>query len=301
MIIAVVPGSLNQWIGELPTTDLALALALLVVTAIALPMSRRGGRFRGLPGWVGFWVGFAAILLCLTHAPRWISFPMLALLMFAALRTYFYVAPVRARDRYAVLAAYLAIPIALWPAYVGSREGFLATVPVALFLFIPVFLALGPAQEGMLDSMGRTLLGVVFFVFCTAHIGLLVNLPNPELPELFGVLVLGAELPRRLGGNFRRGGGWLTPGIGLLTGLVLSAALGYWLGPTCGLVDEDGARAGFLVAVAVNLGAPVSHAVARDLAISASSSAVGRGAVLGRTVPAVYAAPVFFHYLNYFA
>ena len=51
---------------------------------------------------------------------------------------------------------------------------------------------------------------------------------------------------------------------------------------------------------AVNLGATVSKAVAKDLALS-TATILGRGALLDRLVPALYAAPVFFHYLNHFA
>ena len=97
-----------------------------------------------------------------------------------------------------VLAAYLAIPFALWPAFIGSHETFFHTVPVSLFLFIPVFLTFGRDREGLLDSMGRTMLGVLFFVFCIAHLGLLVHETQEGLPQLFGILVLAAELPQRL-------------------------------------------------------------------------------------------------------
>ena len=76
--------------------------------------------------------------------------------------------------------------------------------------------------------------------------------------------------------------------------------MGFWLGPRSGLVEEDAARAGFLVGLAVTLGALVSNGLAQGLAMSTSASTVGRGAFLNRTVPAVYAAPVFFHYLNHF-
>ena len=77
--------------------------------------------------------------------------------------------------------------------------------------------------------------------------------------------------------------------------------LGYWLGPHCGLIKEDGARAGLFVLVAVTLGAMVAGAVAVDLALKGAALRVGRGATLNRAIPAVYAIPVYFHYLNHFA
>ena len=285
---------------RVPPMDVALAVALLVAALVSVVAGRRGGRFRELPGWVGFWVVFAAILVGLTHAPRWLSFSLLALMMFASLRAYFFVAPVRPQDRFAVLATYLAVPLTLLLVYTGSHDTFLAAVPVSLFLFIPAFVALGRVKEGMLDSMGRTLLAVVFFVFCTAHLALLVDQPAAVL-ELFGVFVITAELPQRAIGRFRPGSGWIHPTAGIVFSLLLAVAVGFWLGPRSGLVEEDAARAGFLVGLAVTLGAPVSNGLAQGLAMSTSASTVGRGAFLNRTVPAVYAAPVFFHYLNHFA
>ncbi len=301
---------MGEFIARIPVIDWALALAILLTVLVAIPAGKRGGRYRGLPGWAGFCVMLGVMLLALAYAPRWLSFPLLGLLRFVALRGYFSVAPVRSRDRYAVLASYLAIPFALWPAYLGSHATFLATVPISLFLFIPVFIALGRGDEGMLNSMGRTLLGVLFFVFCTGHVGLLIDVqptttlagqPASGLPQLFGVLVLASELPRRIAGDFGSGAGRLKPILGVLIGLVLVVVLGSVLGERCGLIDEDGGRVGVLVLAAVTLGALVSNAVADDLAISSSSSLVGRGAFLSRMVPAVYAAPVYFHYLNTFA
>lgn len=288
-------------IAGIPGIVLVLVGALAISGLLALASRRRGGRFRGLPGWVGFWVVFAAILVSLSRLPPLVSLTMLGLLMFAALRTYFFVAPVRPRDRYAMLAAYLAIPFALYPGFTGSEAAFLATVPVTLFLLFPVLLSAGKLREGLLESMGRILLGVLLFVFCAAHLGLLVRWEQLGLLELFGVLVLAAELPGRLTGRFRQGGGWARSTFGVVAGAVLAAAVGFWAGPWCGLVEEDGARAGLLVAIAVTMGALVSEAVMHDLSPGAPAGRVGRWAFLDRAIPAVYAAPVFFHYLNHFA
>jgi len=290
----------SELVDRVPDIDLALAIAVAACGTLALLLRRRGGRFRELPGWAGFWVLFGALLAGLTHLPAWASFPLLAALMFAALRTYFYVAPVRPRDRYAIIAAYLAIPLALWPPFVGSSALFLAVVPVSLFLVLPVFLAIGSQQEGLLDSIGRSLLGVLFFVFCLAHVALLARETPPGTAELFGILVLASELPQRLAGRFRPGRR-VAPALGIAAGVVLAVVAGWSFGPWCGLVDDDGARAGLFVFVAVWMGAVVSGAVTHDLALTAPSSRLGRGGLLNRMVPAVYAAPVLFHYLANFA
>jgi predicted CDP-diglyceride synthetase/phosphatidate cytidylyltransferase len=286
---------------RVPAIDWALAVAVVITVVVAFSYRRRGGRFRELPGWSGFCVMFGALLVCLSRVTPWISFALLAMLMFGALRAYFFVAPVRPRDRFAIIAAYLAIPLVLWPAFIGSHETFFATVPVSLFLFIPVFLCFGRAQEGLLDSMGRTLLGILFFIFCVAHLGLLVHQEPAGLLELFGVLAIATELPQRLFGRFRPGSGWMQPTAGIVISILLAIAVGFLVSPFCGIIEEDGGRAGLLVAVAVTVGAFVGGAVAQDLAQTAVSSRYGGGAFLNRMVPAVYAAPIFFHYLNHFA
>ena len=92
----------------------------------------------------------------------------------------------------------------------------------------------------------------------------------------------------------------MRPALGLGAGVVLAAAMGYWLGPLCGLEAEDGARAGLFVAIAVAMGRLVAEALARDIGSGATANRF-RTALLDRAFPAVYAAPVFFHYLNHFA
>ena len=118
--------------------------------------------------------------------------------------------------------------------------------------------------------------------------------------ELYGVLVLGAELPQRLAGRSTQGPGRFRPVLGILASAILTSALGYWLGPLGGLDSNDGTLVGFFVAIAVAMGRLVSEAVAGDIGPGAVGSRI-RGALLDRAFPAVYAAPVFFHYLNHFA
>lgn len=279
----------------------ALAGALAVVSVVAFSTRRRGGRFRGLPGWVGLWWLMATVLVLLSRFDRRVSFPLLAFMMFASLRAYFSVAPVRPRDRYAILVSYLAIPLILWPAFIGAVNLFQAVVPVVLFLIVPVFLVYGTTERGLLGSMGRMLIGVIFFVFCIAHLALFAGLSHHGLLELFGVLVLASELPQRLAGRPHPGRPWFRPLAGIFAGMFLATGFGYLLAPLAELTVNDGGRAGLLVSVAVTLGALVSEAVATDLKLTSSAAVIGRGATMTRMVPAVYAAPVFFHYVTNFA
>ena len=59
---------------------------MVVCASLALPLARRGGRFRALPGWVAFCVSFAILLFALTRIPLTFGLPLLGVVMFGALR-----------------------------------------------------------------------------------------------------------------------------------------------------------------------------------------------------------------------
>jgi len=286
---------MTNWLAEFHSIDRALAGALLVALIIAALTRHRGGRFRRLLGWVGFWAFFSVLLVSLAKLPPWVGMTLLGLLMFAALRTYFFVVPVRPRDRYAILASYFAIPVALWLAY-SAHDAFLVTVPIGLFLLFPVLLMGGQHQDGLLDSLGRVLFGVVLFVFCAAHLGLMTG--SVRL-QLFGLMVLAADLPQRLAGRAGGGEGLGQPVVGIAVGVFGTIAIGWWLGPQCGIDGNTAAMAGICVVAGVTLGGIVTHALLDELTLSAQARH-GRGAFLDRLVPTIYAAPLYFHYLNYF-
>lgn len=287
------------FLSPIPPIILLFALALLLTAAFAFTAGRRGGRYRGLPGWTGFWAFFAVLLVALSRAHPWISLPILGVFMFVGLRQYFFLTPVRPGDRWALLAAYLSVPASLLPALGEGPGAFWAALPVGLFLTVPLLLSLGAKKEGLLDSMGRVLFGVLVFVFCAAHLGLMTQMWEGRL-ELFGIVALVAEFPQRLAG--RLGSGAERPRA--LFGLAVSAAAAGLVGATLGRFAEvppmHGGILGVLVAATVAAGAKVAAAVAEDLDMSASSTVVGRAAFLDRTIPAIYAAPVVYHYLKSF-
>lgn len=288
------------FLDPLSIGERALATVVLLAIVLAIATRGRGGRWRGLPGWAAWSSFFAISLVALERLPPWVSAPMLAGMMFFALRAYFFLAPMRSEDRFVIIASYVAIPLILWPTYLATPATFLATVPVLLFLVPPFVLALSPTREGLLDSMGRTILGVLVFLYCTAHLGLIARL-IPGTVTLFGAMVIGVESVERLVGRFEPGHSKLRQWLTALLGAFIGGAIGFLLGPGCGLVEEDGGRVGILTGLAVSCGAFVWHKVAIDLEIRSSTSRIGRGGLLDRAIPAVYAAPVFYHYLAHFA
>ena len=282
---------------QLPVLALVLAGAIVAIVPVALLAGRRGGRFRALPGWIGAWAQFAVLLVLLSRVSPKVAFPVLGLVMFVALKQWFFMTPLRAQDRWAMFAAYLAVPLALWPAWVGSFDLLSAATGIGLFLLIPILLAVVPRQPGMLDSLGRVLLGVIVYVFCFAHLGLLTQEPPGRL-ELFGIVGLAADLPQRLTGRLRPGEERARPVLGVAVSVVAAAAAGAAMGPFAAVSPVHGATVGAITALALAGGALVSDAVAQDLARTASDAMLGRGAFLDRTLPALYALPVYYHYFQ---
>lgn len=279
----------------LPPIVLALALLLLLAAPFAFLAGTRGGRFRAMPGWLGFWVFFGALLVCLSRAPLAVSFPLLGATMFAGLKRFFFLAPVRPQDRWAILVAYLWIPGALVPAYRNSLVLFETTISAGLFLLLPLLLSLGARQAGMFDSLGRLFLGALLFVLGGGHLGILAHEPAGRL-EIFAIFVLLAELPQRLTGR-PRPGGILSPALGIVIAFGLCAGAGYWLGPLAALERVQGLLGGVLVAAVVTAGAILADATGEDLGIDSAAKRFGRGAFLDRAIPALYAAPVYFFYV----
>jgi phosphatidate cytidylyltransferase len=274
-----------------------LVVTLLVVAPFAVAAGRRGGRFRALPGWIGAWAQFAVLIVALSRLSPTISFPLLGIVMFVALKQYFTLTPLRPQDRWAILTAYVSIPLALWPTWAGSFGLLSAATVIGLFLLIPVLLSIVPRQPGLLDALGRVLLGVLVFVFCAAHFGLMTRLPAGSL-EIFGITALLADLTQRLSGRIRPGDERVRPFLGVVVSVGVGAAAGAGLASMAGMASLHGGVAGALVALSVAGGSLVSDAVAHDLMRTQSDAMLGRAAFLDRTLPVIYAAPIYYHYLR---
>ncbi len=275
-----------------PPIVLAIAVILLIAAPAAFALARRGGRFRALPGWVGFWGFFAALLVLLSRAIPWVSFPLLAVVMFLGLRQYFFLTPVRPQDRWALFCAYITIPLALWPAFLGRDEIFLEAVPLGLFVVLPVTLCLAERQPGLLDSMGRVLFGAIVYVYCAGFLGLMSHSKHGSL-ELFALLAIVAELTQRLAGRVRPAVNFAGRTAGLAGSAAIAGIAGWYAAPWIGGTPVHGVYLALVVAISVAGGARIAGAVAKDLDVAPAGTVVGRAAYLDRTTPALLAAPLF--------
>jgi phosphatidate cytidylyltransferase len=275
----------------------APGLALLGAAIVALALAPRGGRLRALPGWVGFWAVLTAVLAVLTRVPHTAAVTVIGILMFLALREYFFLVPLRAQDRFAILAAYLSIPVALLPELSERLAPLRYVIPAGLIAGFPVLLAVRSRGAGWFESLGRVLAAIVVFLVAASHLSQVVSTLAPGRVALFAMLALAGELPQRITGRFRPGEGVLRPLAGLLAGAAAAALVGVFAGPLYGVPLRGAAIVGVLVALGTAAGALVAGAVAQDLDLQGPAARHGRGAVLDRAFPAAYAAPLFVHSL----
>ena len=237
-----------------------------------------------------------ALLACLAGA-RWLSFSagawLMALVSFAGLREYLSLADLRAEDRWAMLATYLAIPLQFWLVVVDWYGFFIIAVPVYVFVLLPFLVALGGSPRGSVFSMGALDLGVFLFVYCLGHLAYLAR----SSLGLALLLLLAAYITDLLERTVRRAGG------GPLLSYVAAAppcfVLGVLIGVPAGLTRLEGLAFALIVPVLVLTGNFTLRAVEADLGIDPQALEPGRGRIIDGLRPLLFAGPVGFHLLRY--
>ncbi len=252
---------------------------------------------------------------------RVVSTILLGLVSFLALKEYLSLIPTRRIDRFVLLWAYLALPVQFYWAHTSYYGMFIVWVPVWMFLFLPVLMALMGETKGYLTAIGTLNWGLMMTVFGLSHTAMLLGL-DPALSFSAGgaglllFLVIATQfndvaqftcgklMDRRL---FRNRG--IVPSVspkktweGFLGGVIATAILAAFMGPyLTDMVPLWSALAGAMIAVAGFCGDITISAVKRDLGVKDASHLIpGHGGILDRVDSLTYAAPVFFHFYFYF-
>lgn len=237
-----------------------------------------------------------ALLACLAVA-RWLSFTaaawLMALVSFAGLREYLSLADFRAEDRWAMLAAYLAVPLQFWLVVADWYGFFIVAVPVYVFVLLPFLVALGGGARGSVFSMGALDLGLFLFVYCLGHLAYLAR----SALGLALLLLLVAYLTDMLERVVRRAGGG--PLLGYLAAAPPAFLLCMLVGLPAGLTRPQGLALALVLPLLVLMGNFTLRAVERDLGIDLEQLEPGRGRIIDGLRPLLFAAPVGFHLLRY--
>ncbi|MFA5141002.1 MAG: phosphatidate cytidylyltransferase [Elusimicrobiota bacterium] len=232
----------------------------------------------------------------------------LGLASFLALKEYFTVIPSRQADRGAIWLSYLSIPFVLYYVWSGWYGMFVLTVPVYVFLLLPIVLAVRGERGGILLSLSRIGFGVMLLVYCLGYVGYLYVLD----PRWFLTILLLTEFADQVQVPLSRfAGGAPLPveeetglhksarGVLLSAALIIPACMA--LGPFNGWEPLHSLAVGTLIPLLSATGSLVVYSIRADIGIAGAGALVpGRGLMLDRMRALCYTAPVLFHYLRYF-
>lgn len=242
---------------------------------------------------------------------------LFALVSFLALREFITLSPTRRGDhRSLVLAFFVVLPIQYW--LVARHQVGLLTVfiPVYVFLAIPVVSALGKEPQKFLSRTSKLQWGIMVCVYGMSHVPALLILQYPGFEGKSAYLVFmlvmtvqtcmlvqhlvarrwpGAQIAPAISRSFQ----WRSWPAGLAAGGVLGGILAVFtpLNPARGLLM------GLIACLAGSLGHFVMKAIKRDRGITNwgvdGRSTTGAGGLLDRVDALCFAAPVFFHALQW--
>jgi phosphatidate cytidylyltransferase len=311
-----------------PTIQMGLVVLGLLVIASGLVRFLKGRLaesqynelFQRIRSW---WIMAGFFFFSLLIHPQ-ASLFMFAFLSFMALKEYFTLIHTRLEDRRALFWAFMAIPIQYYLIFIMWRAMVVLFIPVYMFLFIPFRLLLTGQTKGIVDSMARIQWGLMAFVFCISHIAFLMTMPPLPAGEFDGApmgipgggralvlyLVFLTEINDvaqyvwgKLFGKHK-----ITPTIspnktweGFLGGMATTMLLALALSFLSGFNPGYSLAAGFIISFSGFIGDLVISAVKRDIGVKDTGTLIpGHGGMLDRIDSLAYAAPLFFHFTNYF-
>jgi phosphatidate cytidylyltransferase len=237
-------------------------------------------------------------------------------LSFLALKEFCSIVDLRQSDRRVLFWAYLSIPVQYYFVAIGWYTMFLIFIPVYVFLFLPIRMVLIGQTQGFIKSAGTIHWAVMLTVFCVSHIAYLLNFPvknleagNTGLILFLLVITQFNDVCQYIWGK-TLGKHKIIPKVspnktwegflgGLITISICSGLSAPYLTP---LSFQEGLVFGFAIGIAGFFGDVVISCVKRDLHIKDSGQLIpGHGGILDRIDSLLYTAPIFFHFLNYWA
>lgn len=291
-----------------------LAVASLVVYLIKTLQPQRDCRelVQRVKTWWFIMIPFFGALLL----GRGVAIVFFALVSYLALKEYLSLIPTRRADRRVLFWAYFAIPVQYWWIHCEMYGMFIIFIPVYMFLFLAMRMALGGETGGFLKAAGTLHWGLMCTVFSLSHVAGLLALPGVNRTPAGGVglvlyLVILTELNdvaqyicgkafgrRKVVPTVSPGKSW----GGLIGGVAVTVLAAWLLAPVLTpLRPMHALYAGLIIGPFGFLGDITVSAVKRDIGIKDTGTLLpGHGGILDRVDSLTVTAPAFLHFVRFF-
>ena len=279
-------------------------------------IARRGATptLANLRARVHAWWWMSAVLAAAFTVGRGGTVFLFWLVSFFALREFLSLVYSRRSDyRVMVLCYYFILPLQHVLVYAGNLGLFATFIPVYAFLFMPIAASLSGDSRFFLARAATAQWAVMISVYCISHIPALLNLRIPGYDHnilllLFLVAVVQAsDVLQFVWGKLfgrKRIMPTLSPSktvIGTVGGVCSAALLGGALYAITPFSPAEAISIAFIVNVMGFLGGLVMSAIKRDRGVKDWGHLIeGHGGMLDRMDSLCFAAPVFFHCVQYF-
>jgi phosphatidate cytidylyltransferase len=292
-----------------------LVLASLILPAFRGKVSQKN--YRELQARIKtWWMMVVTFTLAIVLTPR-LTLALFAFISFLAFKEYLTLVPTRRADRRVLLWAYLAIPVQYYWVHIEWYGLFIIFIPIYMFLFLPFRMILIGQTDGFLRSVGTIHWGLMTTTFSISHVTFFLAL-NPENNPVAGGagLILYLVALTQMNDVFQYiwgkslGRNKIVPQVspnktwegflgGVATTTFLAWLAGSWLTP---MTPWEALGAGLLIGVSGFVGDVTISAIKRDLQVKDSGNLLpGHGGILDRIDSLTFTAPLFFHYIYYFA
>ena len=304
-------------IPELVPLSLSLAALLSLASLIAYLLGRRSESetIKNLKSRINSWWVMSGIFLLVLCLGPLASVLMFTLVSFLAFREFITLTPTKAADHKPLFWSFFVI-IPLHYALVAIGWWGLSSIfiPVYAFAFLPCRRVLAGIPEGFLSGVARLQWGLLVCVYFVSHLPLLLQIPienfegkNALLLFFLVVCAQSSDVFQYIWGKLL-GKRKVAPEVsphktieGLVGGVATTTLLGAGLSVLTPFSILEGAVFAFLICLAGFLGGLVMSAIKRDLgAKDWGASIPGHGGFMDRIDSLCFAAPLFFHLVNFF-
>jgi phosphatidate cytidylyltransferase len=294
-------------------------LALLVVasaTGALLARRRPGAVVANLVARINAWWVMAGVICACLLLGRVATLVLFAFASFFALREFVTLTPTRRGDHLPLcLCFYVAIPLQYWLIGIDWYNLFAICIPVYGFLLLPAVSALAGDVDHFLERNTKIQWGLMLTVYCISHAPALLMLRFPGRDASQGLLLLLylllvvqiSDVMQYVFGKLfgrRKVAPSVSPSKtveGLVGGGLAATAIGaalWWITP---FTPWQSAGMAFAIVLCGFFGGLALSAVKRSLGAKDWGSMIeGHGGMMDRLDSVSFAAPVFFHLVNYF-